>query len=48
MLKGPCKCVSFLELEYVIATYAPTLDSYSLVMFEELQFSNDGSHRFIL
>ena len=47
MLKSPYKCVSFLELEHVVATYAPTLDSYSLVMIEELQFSNDGSLRFI-
>ena len=25
----------------MIATHGPTLDSYSLVMIEELQFSND-------
>ena len=36
MHKSPCKCVSFSELEDVVAGYAPTLDSYSLVMVEEL------------
>ena len=35
--------MSFSELEHVAATYAPTLDSYSLVMIE-LQFSNNESH----
>ena len=48
MLKSPYKCVSFLELDPVVATYAPTLDSYSLVMIEDLKFSNDGSLRYIL
>ena len=48
MHKSPCQYVSFSETEPVIATYGPTLDSYSLVMIEELQFSNNGSHRFIL
>ena len=41
MHKSPCQYVSFSETEPVIATYGPTLDSYSLVMIEELPFSND-------
>ena len=31
--------MSFLELDPVVATYAPTLDSYSLVMIEPLKFN---------
>ena len=48
MHKSPCQYVSFSETEPVVAACAPTLDSYSLVMIEELQFSNNGGHRFIL